>query len=699
MYFNRIKEFCYDGNGTVYSAIEHSVDSASREGFQKGAWDAEIEILKASFSSVICPEYMKDGYIAFEYTIPRLGKRPDIILLINGIVFVLEFKVGEKSASKSQKNQAIGYAEGLKYFHSMSWNMVIAPFLVATESKPSKACLKLNDNQVFGLIVCNKDNIIEKIDSVVVYCMENNTHHYKIGWERDWINGQYDPNPSIIESTLKHYNSHGVHDIRYSEADSETINETADYVVRKIDETQRNNEKAIFFVTGVPGAGKTLVGLEIVAKTHKEFKSVFLSGNGPLVDVLSAALTKDTELQEKCARKIDHENFSGDLYKPTSMVQLIHGYRKATVEKIKDISPEGHLFLKDGAKPEVEHVVVFDEAQRAWTREKLQTPGRSGKWTMLQHQNFPYSEPGFLLWSMSQHKEWSVIVCLVGGGQEINTGEAGITEWIRSLKQFPEWKVYLPKELRDKEYGGDELTKAYEELMNNKEQDQVLHLAVSRRSIRNDKVSDFVKLLLDGEVNKASIVYKSIKKSDYQIVLSRNISKAKEWIRRMQGMKEENKPYQRAGVLISSKAFRLRPFGYEIKKVGEYKKVANWFLDDVKNTESSDFMEVALSEFFVQGLELDWTIVIWDADFRAQFDVNQGFRDWEYYGGFDGIKWEKNNSQQSYQLNAYRVLLTRARRGMIIVVPEGNVDDPSRAPEFYNSTYEYIKSIGLDIVK
>jgi hypothetical protein len=128
-------------------------------------------------------------------------------------------------------------------------------------------------------------------------------------------------------------------------------------------------------------------------------------------------LTKDTESQEKCAKKIDHENFSGELYKPTSMVQLIHGYRKATVDKIKEVCSDGRLVIKENSKPEVEHVVIFDEAQRAWTKEKLQSPGRSGKWTVLQHKNFPYPEPGFLLWSMDQHKEWSVIVCLVGGGQ------------------------------------------------------------------------------------------------------------------------------------------------------------------------------------------------------------------------------------------------------------------------------------------
>lgn len=694
MYFKTINDFSNSDTGIIYSAIDHSVDNSSREGLQKGAWDEEIELLQNTFKSELCPDDIKNGYIAFEYTIPRLGKRPDVILLIQGIVFVLEFKIGEKSASKSQKNQALGYVEALKNYHYRSWKRVIIPILVATQSKAKALSLSINDSKIASLVVCNSNNLLSTINSIIEECSRRGLTMNKKGWEVSWINGQYNPNPSIIDSTLKHYNSHEVSEIKSSEADAETITDTADYVVSKIKEIKDNNEKAIFFVTGVPGAGKTLVGLEIVAKTHKEYKSVFLSGNGPLVDVLSTALTKDTESQEKCAKKIDHENFSGELYKPTSMVQLIHGYRKATVDKIKDVCSDGRLVLKENSKPEVEHVVIFDEAQRAWTKEKLQSPGRSGKWTLLQHKNFPYSEPGFLLWSMDQHKEWSVIVCLVGGGQEINTGEAGITEWIRSLKKFPNWKVYMPQELKDKEYGGIELKDAYTSLVNKKEENQILHLPFSRRSIRSDKVSGFVKQLLDGNVCDAKLLYDNFK-DEYPIVLTRDLAKAKQWIRECQAKKEKESQYQRAGVLMSSKAFRLRPLGFEIKKVGEYKKVANWFLDDINNTESSDFLEVALSEFFVQGLELDWTIVIWDADFRAQLNSNSIFEGWQYYGGFNGRTWEKNNSQQDYQLNAYRVLLTRARRGMVILIPSGDANDMSRNPEFYDCTYQYLKSIGI----
>lgn len=694
MLFNCIRDFCNSSIGELYSEIDHSVDNARREGLQKGAWDAELKLLQEILNAENCPEQIRNGYIAFEYTIPRLGKRPDVLLLIQGIVFVLEFKVGEKSASKSQINQAVGYAEALKYFHSMSRERVIIPILVATESKTKELHLNIKDNKISDLVVCNSKNLIAMIIRIFNDCEVQGLSSAYQGWEEEWINGQYDPHPSIIDATLKHYNSHEVRDIRLSGAE-EKATETTDFIIEKIKETKEKNEKAIFFVTGVPGAGKTLVGLEVVSKTHKEYSSVFLSGNDPLVKVLSKALTDDATKQAACAKKID--NTSGDLYKPTSMVQLIHGYRKETVNKIKDITESGDLVLKEGTKPEVEHVVIFDEAQRAWTRQKLQSPGRSGKWTMLQHEHFPYSEPGFLIWSMDQHDEWAVIVCLVGGGQEINTGEAGITEWIRSLKDFPNWKVYMPKELRDKEYGGDELTNAYNKLENAKEQNQKLHLPFSRRSIRSEKVSTFVKQLLDGELAFAKGTYASFK-DDFPIVLTRDLAKARQWIREQQDKRKPNTPYQRAGMLMSSKAFRMRPYGCEIKVVGVYDKVANWFLEDVNNVESSDFLEVALSEFFVQGLELDWTIVMWDADFRAKYD-GENFNGWEYYGSFNGIKWGNNNSQQDYQLNAYRVLLTRARRGMIIFVPEGDKDDVSRSPEFYNRTYNYLASLGLDIIE
>lgn len=691
MYFCTIKEFCSQELSSIYSEIDHSVDNRNREGLQKKAWDSEIVFLQTCFSDLTCKDYIHNGFILFEYYIPRLGKRPDVILLIKGIVFIIEFKVGEERGNSAQKRQTVGYAEALKYFHNRSWNRTIVPILVATESKLHSIIFEKNkESKIYRCIVCNKSNLLETINSIVELDSVDDDDQT---WPTDWIFGQYDPNPSIIEATLKHYNSHDVKEIKETETSSMVIKNTSDFIVDKIAQTIANQEKAIFFVTGVPGAGKTLIGLEVVSKTHKEFKSVFLSGNDPLVTVLREALAEDTAKQEKYSKAIDPASFSGYLYKPTSMIQIIHGYRKATVEKISRVSETGEFILKEGTHPEVENVVVFDEAQRAWTREKLQTPGRNGKTTCLNDPHMKYSEPGFLIWSMNQ-KKGAVIICLVGGGQEINRGEAGLLEWFRSLQSFPDWKVYISKTLKEKEYGGEELGALLRELPNEIEDEPLLHLSVSKRSIRSENVSSFVKELLDGDASKARRTLDTFKDT-YPIVITRDLQKAKNWIISQKNRKERNKSLERSGILMSSKAFRLRPYGYEPKIVGEYKKVATWFLGEPDNIESSDFMEVALSEFFVQGLELDWTIVMWDADFRVILDKNGCFNSWEYYGGFNGKTWLRNNTQKEYQLNAYRVLLTRARRGMAIFIPKGDERDYSRNPEWYDGIYRYLKSIGI----
>lgn len=696
MYFRSIKEFCSEDWLSVFSEIDHSVDNRTREIAQRSAWDYTIQYLQQSFAEHLSNPAIDDGYILFEYYIPRLSKRPDVILLLRGIVFVLEFKVGEDSSSKTeQKKQTVAYAEALKYFHNRSWNCPIVPILVATQSKPRDLCLSKNpENGIYKCLVCNQTNLVNAV--LAVLNSDNDQYSGPCSfWANEWVNGQYDPNPSIIEATLRHYNSHGVEEIRNTEADTNSLTKTSAYIIQEITRTKKRHEKAIFFVTGVPGAGKTQIGLEVVSKTHKEYKSVYLSGNNPLVEVLSTALAKDTEQQVRFARRIDPDTFSGDLYKPTSMVQIIHGYRTATVQKIERITDDGKLIMAPGSKPEVEHVVVFDEAQRAWTRNKLQSPGRSGKVTWLQNPNFPYSEPGFLLWSMDQQKEWAVIICLVGGGQEINEGEAGITEWFRSLLHFPDWKVHMPEELRDKEYGGDELDKLRASLPNKIITEKKLHLAVSKRSIRSENVSSFIKQLLDGEEDNAKNTFNSFR-SSFPIVITRDLQKAKQWISKQKTQKGRYDSPQRAGILMSSRAFRLRPYGFEPKVVGQYNNVAKWFLGPPNNTESSDFLEVALSEFFVQGLELDWTIVMWDADFRVILDEYGHFKSWDYYGGFNGVKWTRNNAQQEYQLNAYRVLLTRARRGMVIFIPQGDKKDPSRKPEWYDGIFKYLNSLGIE---
>ena len=683
MYNASIKEFKNTNFGEIYSKIDHSVENSQRSGLQKFAWDGEIQFLQEALKT-------DEGQIIFEYSIPRIAKRIDVVLLIRNIVFVLEFKVGEND-SKSARKQTKQYAQALKWYHSASQGHIIVPILITTEGRKRNPSLKQEKDDLYDVILCNRTNLWEVISEV----LERHPAEDDREWNRKWANGKYNPTPTIIDATCYRYVNNNVKEIRESEADANQISAATQFLVEKIRETKQKGEKAIFFVTGVPGAGKTLVGLDLVAETQREFNSVFLSGNGPLVDVLTEALTQDSRNFNKLDDGIEE-------LKPESMIQLIHRYRKNAVNKVKGISKDGILLMEGDSNEiaEVEHVVVFDEAQRAWTREKLMSPGRSGRTTILQHPDFPYSEPAFLIWSLDLRKDWVAVVCLVGGGQEINTGEAGILEWIKAIKNhFPQWHVYISPNLSGPEYAGEKLMPELMQIVNVSESSD-LHLGVSRRSLRAEKVSDFVKALLDGDINEAKLLYQEFK-DKFPIVLTRDVEKGKQWLRERKAESVSKKESGKIGMLMSSKAFRLRPYGYEIKKVGEYKNVGKWFLRSDDDVESSDYLEVALSEFFVQGLELDWTGVIWDADFR---DVD--CKKWAYYSGFNGRNWigekialksdENLADNQQYQKNAYRVILTRARRGMIIIVPKGDKNDLTRPSSNYVSTYYYLKSLGIE---
>ena len=465
-----------------------------------------------------------------------------------------------------------------------------------------------------------------------------------------------------------------------------------------IERSKQRGEKSICFVTGVPGAGKTLVGLNVAiqqsikaeeAPESERNLAVYLSGNGPLVKVLTAALAKDKQKRER--EKGNKCNITDAKREVSQFIQIIHRYRSNMLAKIKLPIVGGHLEI-DEAKSvahqtaghgEVEHVAIFDEAQRSWDLEHLagwlaRGGSRGG---MKKVPDFPMSEAEFLIWSLDLRKDWAVIVCLVGGGQEINTGEAGIGEWIRAVNEtFPDWKVYLSKHLTDKEYAEGNVAELIRH-NNNAVQVEQLHLSVSMRSFRAENLSKFVHYLLDRELSEAQKVYQEIK-DKYPIILTRDITKAKQWL------EEKARGSERYGLVVSSQAYRLKPLAIDVRLQPD---IESWFLADKLDVRSSLFLEDAATEFDIQGLELDWTCLVWDGDFRY---TDEG---WDH-NAFRGSRWQKirQKEAQLYQLNAYRVLLTRARQGMIICVPKGNIDDHTRQPEFYDSTYEYLKSIGLE---
>jgi hypothetical protein len=473
-----------------------------------------------------------------------------------------------------------------------------------------------------------------------------------------WEAGQYKPTPTIIEAAQALYRGHNVKEISRSDAGAINLSETSDAIDRIIELSKQNNQKVICFITGVPGAGKTLAGLNIANRRlqfGEEEHAVFLSGNGPLVNVLREALIRDDVSKGQKRKNAARE--------AQAFIQNIHHFRDE--------------YFTNQNTP-LERVVIFDEAQRAWTKEMTASFMKRKRGYL----NFEMSEPAFLISVMDRHIGWAVIICLIGGGQEINTGEAGLTEWFVALKKdFPDWKVFVSQQITDSEF-----------LLQKKPTDLLppgqvtvedrLHLAVPVRSFRSEKLAAFIKAILDEDLEVAQKLQPVINPK-YPICLTRNLKQAKDWVC------QKARGGERFGLLASSGAARLRPEGIFVSAEIE---VEHWFLDKRFDVRSSYALEGVATEFDIQGLELDWAIVAWDADLRYA----NGHWDFK---SFKGNKWQTigDETRKRYLLNSYRVLLTRARQGMIIFVPEGDDKDITRLPSFYDGTFEYLEAIGLKV--
>lgn len=651
------------------------------------------------------------GQIIFEYDIPRLGKRVDVVLLLRGIIFCLEFKVGQKDALQGDVEQVLDYALDLKNFHLLSQDRTIVPILIPTNylNASTDFFASVYDDSIYNPLITGGAGLQRLIIDVLSHagaCVPDST------LDASWIISPYSPTPTIIEAAKTLYENHTVEDITRHEADKVSTDTTIAYILDVIKDSKEKGEKSICFVTGVPGAGKTLVGLDVAVKQSyqdgdelvEDEGAVYLSGNGPLVAVLTEALAIDNN--KKCRARNEKKNLSDSRREVSKFIQIIHRYRDNMLAKIKnpvengvlEIDPNKAMKMAKSGYGEVEHVAIFDEAQRSWTHKRLADYlKRGGTYgNKLKVPNFPYSEAAFLIWSLDQREDWATIVCLVGGGQEINTGEAGISEWIAALNdRFPHWNVYISNKLTEPEYAEGRVN---ELLKDNKRvtYSDSLHLGVSLRSFRAEKLSAFVHSLLSFNPDAASI-YGEIR-DRYPIVLTRDMGKAREWLRK------QVRGSQRTGVLVSKTAARFKPLAVDILEQGDENAV-HWFLEDKNDIRSSNYLEDAATEIQVQGLELDYTCVLWDADMRCCDGV------WKYFNFNGRTAWreEAGNTDGSierrkYMLNAYRVLLTRARMGMVICVPAGNgnktvggfPEDATRLPEFYNGTYEYLRSLGLE---
>lgn len=645
-YSAKISEFLSENNDVVLGQLLINDEFETTE-LQKNAWRKQIEILKQQLSD------FPQGDIALEYTIPRIGHRIDVVCLINGIIILLEFKVGEREYKKATDDQVMDYALDLKYFHEASEDRYIVPISVSTEATNEECCVSFMADKIASVIHCNKNTVQRAIERVLLQVQYN-----ELSLE-EWLHSRYAPTPTIIEAAQALYRNHSVEDISRNDAGAQNLTETTLAINRIIDSCKRDHKKAICFVTGVPGAGKTLAGLNIANARHQfetDEHAVFLSGNGPLVDVLQEALARD-----KASR--DHITKERAKRETKTFIQIIHKFRDEAL-------------TSEGAP--VEKVAIFDEAQRAWNREALadfmaRKKGRP---------EFNQSEPEFLIGIMDRHQDWATIVCLVGGGQEIYTGEAGIQDWFLALQgRYLDWDIYLSDMMTDSEYIGNSTIGA---LLGGRDYhvEPSLHLGVSLRSFRSERLATFTKALLDNKPGEASSIYAELSYS-YPILLTRDLQEAKAWV------KEKARGTERYGLLASSEGKRLRGEGIwvpsDINHVG-------WFLNSKENVDSSYYLEVAASEFKVQGLEIDYGILAWDADLRY-FDDN-----FDYFK-FRGANWNHINieQRQKYLKNAYRVLLTRARQGLIIYVPNGvdSSEDPTRDNKIYDGIYEYLVSCGI----
>ena len=702
LYNNGFEEFLCDSETSVFGLL---CDQYHGEALTttREAWKEEISIMQNMISGL----NEKNGQIIFEYDIPRLGKRIDVVLLLKGIIFCLEFKVGESKILEMDVDQVLDYALDLNNFHKFSSGKVIVPILVATKHQGSSSKIQRSgyDDNVINPLITGTSDLLGLIQLALASFPNEAPVNPK------WIISPYAPTPTIIEAAKSLYENHSVENITRHEADEVSTDRTIKYILDVIRESKEKLQKSICFVTGVPGAGKTLVGLDIAVKQTyqgqnepvKDEGAVYLSGNGPLVAVLTEALAKDN--YKRCRENGEKKKMTDSRREVSKSIQMIHRYRDNMLAKIKnpvengvlEIDPAKAVKMETAGYGEVEHVAIFDEAQRSWTHKRLADYlKRGGTYgNKLKVPNFPMSEAGFLIWALDQREDWATIICLVGGGQEINTGEAGISEWIAALNdKFPHWNVYISPKLTEPEYAEgrvNELLKDRANVTYSKD----LHLAVSLRSFRAEKLSAFVHALLSFDPS-ATTLYEEIK-DRYPIVLTRDMAKARKWLH------DKVRGTERTGVLVTKESARFKPLAIHILPSGDENAV-HWFLEDKNDTRSSNYLEDAATEIQVQGLELDYTCVLWDADMRY---VNGK---WHFYRFNGQTQWneiietsDSKREQIKYMLNAYRVLLTRARIGMVICVPEGNPnktangfwEDSTRKPEYYDGTYQYLKSIGI----
>jgi len=661
-YVCRLSEFSEQDHQFILGTLTAGNAAGGFDGrrSQVGAWQTTLGVLGDAITRLLEHPAAAQWALLLEYDIPLRQKRPDAVLLADDLVFVLEFKTGATAHTLADQRQVEAYCLDLRDFHAESRGRKVIPVLVACGANRKAELPPVREEPVQGVVLASSDDLGELL--LAAHLVHHDDTQASIDAE-SWSGSAYRPVPTILQAAEALYAGHSVREVSRSHADNLTV--TTDYLLQTIRQCELQRRKCICFVTGIPGAGKTLAGLNLVhaptLSTQGAGTATFLSGNGPLVQIMREALARDENRRDGIAIGEARRRVS-------TFIQNVHHFMREYTQANPDAVPH-------------HKVAVFDEAQRAWNAEQAARKfGRAD------------SEPMEMLSVMDRHPDWAVIVALVGGGQEINTGEAGLAEWGRALSSgFSHWSIAVsPEALHGGESiagsvlfaGGVPTTLAVTE-------EPALHLDVSLRSWRAEALTGWVNAVLAGDSHRARQFMADM--DEFPVVVTRSLTAARAWLRAV------TRGDRRCGLVASSGAVRLRAYGLELSSgFTRGYPFCDWWLAREGDVRSSYQLEVPASEFECQGLELDWTGLCWGNDLIWR-NTPAG---WEYRR-FMGARWVavRGVAAREYLLNTYRVLLTRAREGVAVWVPPGDSDDPTIAPQDFDSTATYLLACGARMLE
>jgi hypothetical protein len=638
------------------------------------AWVGTVQSLQRVASDLIARERgASDWYCFLEFEVPRRSRRIDTLILADDLIFLVEWKVGASAFDRAAYWQAEQYALDLRDFHEGSRERYIVPIVLATDAdvpvhQPVPNVPFDGSRPVQPVQTSTPGRLAE----LILGWYRASDHHR--GGPLDpvaWENSQYRPTPTIVEAASLLYEGHDVRDLSLSGASN--LDETVAAVLELIDRCRIEQRHGVAFITGAPGSGKTLAGLQIVHAPEmlrgSEAAGVFLSGNMPLVEVITAALA------ESAARS---------------------GMTKArALREVKTFIQHAYQFRNESLKfedrPPHEHVILFDEAQRAWDAAQVSRWTRGGT---------TRSEPELFLDFMARFPDWSVVIALVGSGQEINSGEAGLGEWGRAIvESHPGALVIASPDVlpgRPAPPGG----RLFDVLPGGVEvsQDSRLHLTMNVRSPRAERLNQWVDAVLELDAEQARASLPDAR--EYPMMLTRSLDVARDWLRDRGRMDDSASPASdshertRTGLLVSADARRLRAWGLDGQVLKRERDWAHWFLRPTGDVRGSDQLEVPATNFDCQGLEIDWAGVVWGNDLVPQSQADS----WEIRQ-FKGTRWQQaKGERRRYIVNAYRVILTRARRGQIICVPQPDGRDATLPPEEFDRIADLLMRAGVPSV-